>query len=405
MVHKRLTAVAMGLASVAIVAAQSAEDQFRPLARTHRWFELRATATDRSSPLLRGAVAAAFNDPAAAEQLLRNVIRSASGSDAADDAYALLSRMYIRSGQYERFTALYQAWAAAVPQSATVRDERENFEKFRGRPNQINGPRRPSVVRHDSGSYPTLPITVEGRTDDFIFDTGAWQSALTERKAKRLGLAVRDDGRTLTDVSGTRTAFRTAVAKEVVLGGITFRNVSFAVIAPGGALADAELGIIGMPIILAMGGINWSNDGSAEFGGSLPASTVREPNLAFDHSRLVLRANVLSQDVQVALDTGANTTSLNANFADAFPDFIATGKKGTDALSGIGGTRTFESIELAELVLTIGSQPVLLRPAVVTMQRISTAGGKCCIGNAGHDLLKQGQGFTIDLSRMTLRLR
>jgi predicted aspartyl protease len=405
MLHIRLTAVAMGLASVAIVVAQSAEDQFRPLARTHRWFELRATATDRSSPLLRGAVAAAFNDAAAAEQLLRNVIRSTPGSDVADDAYALLSRIYIRSGQYERFTALYQAWAAAVPQSATVRDERENFEKFRGRPNQINGPRRPSVVRHDSDGYLTLPITVEGKTDEFIFDTGAWQSALTERKAKRLGLAVRDDGRTLTDVSGTRTAFRTAVAKEVVLGGMTFRNVSFAVIAPGGAFADAELGIIGMPIILAMGGINWSNDSTAEFGGSLPGSTVREPNLVFDHSRLVLRANVLGQDVQVALDTGANATSLNANFADAFPDLIAAGKKGTDALSGIGGTRTFESIELAELILTIGSRLIVLRPAVVTMQRIGTAGGECCVGNAGQDLLKQGQGFTIDLSRMTLRLR
>jgi hypothetical protein len=62
-VHKRLTAVVVGLSCVAVVATQSAEDQFRRLARTHRWFELRATATDRSSPLLRGAVAAAFKDP------------------------------------------------------------------------------------------------------------------------------------------------------------------------------------------------------------------------------------------------------------------------------------------------------------------------------------------------------
>jgi hypothetical protein len=31
--------------------------------------------------------------------------------------------------------------------------------------------------------------------------------------------------------------------------------------------------------------------------------------------------------------------------------------------------------------------------------------GDCCIGNAGQDLLNQGQGFTLDLSTMVLQLR
>ena len=208
----------------------------------------------------------------------------------------------------------------------------------------------------------------------------------------------------LIDVSGTRTAFRTAVAKEVTLGSMTFRNVSFAVITPGGALADSELGIIGLPIILAMGGINWSNSGTAEFGGPFPASSA-EPNLVFDHGRLVLRAEVLGKVVLASLDTGANRTDLNSNFADLFPDVVARGKKGSSDLNGIGGTQTFASVELPELIFTIGSRPVPLRPAVITMQRNSGAGGECCIANAGHDLLKQGRGFVLDLARMTLQLR
>jgi len=80
-------------------------------------------------------------------------------------------------------------------------------------------------------------------------------------------MTIQDDRRTLTDVSGTQTAFRTAVAKEVAPGSMTFRNVSFAVITPGGAFADVEAGIIGLPIIVAMDGISWSNSGTAEFGG------------------------------------------------------------------------------------------------------------------------------------------
>jgi predicted aspartyl protease len=402
--HKPVIAWVVGLSCVAVIAAQPGEDAFRPLAKNHRWFELRGTANAGMSPLVRGALAAAFNDPTTAERLLRGVIRDEPRSESADDAFALLSYLYLRTGQYERFAALYQAWAAAFPESANVRDERENFEKYRGRPNQVNGPRRRSLVRHDVEGYLTLPISIDGKTDDFLFDTGAFQSAVTEREARKLGMTIQNDRRTLIDVAGTRTAFRTAVAKEVTLGSMTFRNVSFAVITPGGALADAEAGIIGLPIIVAMGGINWSSSGTAEFGGVLPASSG-ESNLVFDRSRLVLRAEVLGKGVLASLDTGANSTDLNANFADLFPDVVAAGKKGSSDITGVGGTQAFPSVELPELIFTIGSRPVPLRPAVITMQRNSGAGGECCIANAGHDLLKHGQGFVLNLSTMTLRLR
>jgi predicted aspartyl protease len=402
--HKQFVAWVAGLSCVATTAAQPGEDAFRPLAKTHRWFELRGTANARSSPLVRGALAAAFNDPTTAERLLRGVIRNEPRSENADDAHALLAFLYLRTGQYQHFATLYQAWAAAFPQSVTVREERDNFEKYRGRPNQVNGRRLQSVVRHDVDGYLTLPISIDGKTDDFIFDTGALQSAVTEREARKLGMNIQNDPRTLIDLSGTRTVFRTAVAKEVTLGLMTFRNVSFAVLTPGGALANAEIGIIGLPIIVAMGGINWSNSGTAEFGGPLPASSG-EPNLAFDRSRLVLRAEVLGRGVLATFDTGANSTDLNANFAELFPSVVAAGKKGASDLNGVGGTRTFASMELPELIFTIGSRPVPLRPAVITMQRNSVAGGECCIANAGHDLLKQGRGFVLDLSRMTLQLR
>ena len=100
-----------------------------------------------------------------------------------------------------------------------------------------------------------LPVSIDGKTDEFIFDTGAFQSAVTESEARKLGMTGHWTTRcTLIDISGTRTAFRTAVAKEVTLGSMTFRNVSFAVITSGGAFADVEAGIIGLPIIVAMGG-------------------------------------------------------------------------------------------------------------------------------------------------------
>ena len=68
-----------------------------------------------------------------------------------------------------------------------------------------------------------------------------------------------------------------------------------------------------------------SNSGTAEFGGSFSASSV-EANLVFVRSRLALRADVLGRSVLTTLDTGADSTDLNANFADLFPDVVAAGK-------------------------------------------------------------------------------
>jgi len=97
----------------------------------------------------------------------------------------------------------------------------------------------------------------------------------------------------------------------------------------------------------------------------------------------VIRAEVLGRRVLAALETGANSTDLNANFADLFPDVVASGKKGSSDITGVGGTQTFASVEQPELIFTIGSRLVPLRPAVITKQRNSGAGGECCIANAG----------------------
>jgi len=401
---RRLFAAILAIGSLAAPrASQPSTGPLEALYRAGQWFELRTLVTERDPELIRGAVAAAFNDYEGAERLLRRVIRSAPKSDAADQAYAILCRTYVSSAQYRRLVTTYREWAAAFPSSELRREQQNSFELFGGRPDQINGPTRAATARHDDDSF-SVPVSINGKTDDFLLDTGAAHSVLTDREAKKFGLTVSGDTKVGTGASGDTYRFRTAVAKEVTLGSMTFRNVSFAVITPGGAFADVEAGIIGLPIILAIGGINWSHSGTAEFGGTLPASSG-EPNLVFDRSRLVVRAEVLGKRVLASFDTGANSTELNANFADQFPDAVAGGKKGSAELNGIGGTQTFASVELPELIFTIGSRPVPVRPAVITMQRNGTAGGECCIANAGNDLLKHGQGFVLNLSAMTLQLR
>ena len=94
------------------------------------------------------------------------MIRDTPRSPAADDAFAMLARVYIRSGQYTRFASLYQEWGRRLPDSELLRGGREDYDKFRQRPNQINGPRRVSRLRLQDrpgatfDGCPMLPIVI-----------------------------------------------------------------------------------------------------------------------------------------------------------------------------------------------------------------------------------------------------
>jgi gag-polyprotein putative aspartyl protease len=131
--------------------------------------------------------------------------------------------------------------------------------------------------------------------DDFLVDTGALHSVLTDREAKKLGLTIGNDIGVLTGASGDTLNFRTAVAKFVTVGATSFRDVSFAVLEPTGPRRDAEGGVVGMPMLLGVGSIRWSKDGTAELGRSIPHVKQDQPNLVFDRGRLLLRSEFLAK--------------------------------------------------------------------------------------------------------------
>ena len=402
MIRVVFRAAAAVLVLVAAACDRTVDEELERQYRSREWFDLRTSVAEGSPELLRGAVAAAFNEPSRAERLLRSVIAAGRGSTAADDAHALLSQIYMRSGQYTRFAEHYADWETAFPNSARMQRGREDLAKLRGRPDQRNPLVRRAMLRHDDDSF-SLPVTIDGHTDDFLFDTGAWQSVLTEAKAKQLGLTLSDSSAVMMDASGTPTHFKTSIVPEVVIGEMRFHDVSFAVLT-GGPLKDVDAGIVGMPILLALGAVRWSKDGTVTVGTPGVSSDHAVPNLVFDRNRLLVRAGTRGKTVLMTFDSGARTSDLNTNFSDAFPDVVATGRRGWREITGAGGTRTFDSIELPELAFTIGSSTVALRPARVTLQRLAVIGGECCVGNAGHDLLTQTDGFTIDFGTMTLRL-
>jgi hypothetical protein len=174
------------------------------------------------------------------------------------DVEATGRRGYLRG--MRRTPSVGGPWGRAFPRSAKYRERRNSFDMFEGRPDQIDGRTRSVTVKHERDSF-TVPVTINGKTDDFLLDTGALHSVMTDREARKLGLTVGDGIRSMTGASGLSTRFRTAIAPHVTVGATSFQNVSFAVMESVGPWQDAEGGIVGLPLFIGLGAIRWSNDG------------------------------------------------------------------------------------------------------------------------------------------------
>lgn len=400
-------AIVVGISLAVSVALSGAQDQadLKALHDAHRWIELREALGRVEGPTLyRGAVANAFHDLAQAERILRSIIRSQPRSEDAYEAHRILSRLYLRTGQYRRLTSDLDERSAVFPNRTDLQEERAGRAAFRGLPDQEVSRLRPSVLRHDRKVF--IPVSINSGAAKYFFDTGAWVSCMSESEAKRLGLPIRDVAGTLGTSAGATTGFRTAVAKKLTLGNVEFKNVSFAVFRddqePWSQLPHGERGILGIPILLGVGRLRWIQDGTIEIGSQLAHRDPPTSNLFFDENHLVIAATVEGRDVLATLDTGAETTDLYAKFATAFASLLKNhGKKSSTEVRGVGHAESFDSVTLPELTFRLGGADAVLRPAHVILKDM---GAKCCMANIGLDLVTQAHAFTIDFRSMTLEL-
>src|ERR1044072_1137919 len=374
-----------------------------------QWLASRELPAPTAPALIRAAAASARNQTAVSESLLLRIVQSQPESHSAPRAYELLSRIYLRSGRYGRLIANIDQWARAFPDDPHLLSERADVEQFRGLPDQINGPHKPSRLRHGASNDFTAPLRINGKRATYLLDTGAWMSVMTVAEAKRLGLTIREGTSVLNEPSGKGVAVRTAVAREVVIGSTTFHDVSFAIlpaVEPWRLMVSGRGGIIGIPILLHLGCLRWIKGGTWELGCSVNKSGPNTANLVFYGNHLLLASKVANRQIFMTLDTGAETTDLNTNFARQFAKEIEQiGRSDKTSVSGVGGTAVIESITVPKLGFLIDATPVTLRPAHVTIQDNAALGGRCCVGNVGLDLLLRTGRVTIDFSQMKLSLR
>ena len=117
---------------------------------------------------------------------------------------------------------------------------------------------------NELGSW-NVPVDVNGRRGQWIFDTGANWSTLSAGEAERLGLETRESDAYVGGSTGKRNALRLAVASDLRIGRAHLKHVIFLVLSDDslfmGPLKYQIRGILGLPVIRALGRVGIAANG------------------------------------------------------------------------------------------------------------------------------------------------
>jgi predicted aspartyl protease len=322
-----------------------------------------------------------------------------------------MAAAFARLGRYKDAA---QAWVEALlltPANDPEREGNDNSRELMAELSEVapetadfGGDVPIKANRNRLGSW-NVPVRVNGVDGQWIFDTGANISTLTETEAKRMGLRVRDTKAYVNGSTEKRNALQLAVASDVQLGAAHIHNVVFLVLADQ-ALHIAPLhyqitGILGLPVLRALRRVEISNAGMLRI---LPRETIPQgtPNLFFDEASPIVEVDHGQHRLQMFLDTGANATVLYPSFLDALGrDEHSRLRTKREKLAGAGGviqrkTEVVPALGIEVLGQLIGLKNLSLLPEA------PPGSARYRDGVIGMDALWSG--FRLDFDAMRLEI-
>ncbi len=393
----------------------SFSSELDPLFRQKRFFELRDNLAkydgEKSPELLfyRGAVANKFNRMRESIELLQTYLQTANpNGEKLRDCYEILGDNYAKNYQYrlagEKFgwliencadqysgenkqhlEYLYNVWSAAsdvLPQTILFSDD-----------SLICGNRVKSI-------YPEIPVEVDGKDIDFLFDTGANLSCITVSNAKKLNLQIIDRNISIGTSTDIRVNAKLAVASVMKFGSIELENVIFLL------LRDEDLylkrheyqinGIVGYPVMQACRRISISSNDQFFIPAEVSQLQDAEQNLCFDDMMPLLNINYKNLPITFVFDTGANKTQFWNKFLEfQKAEIMKTAKLKMTDFGGTGGSKTIPAYIMDEfLISAFGKELRFENPRILSEP--FNQWNRNFFGNIGQDFIMQFEKMTID---------
>ncbi|TWO34056.1 hypothetical protein E1J38_004590 [Seonamhaeicola sediminis] len=256
------------------------------------------------------------------------------------------------------------------------------------------------IVKNSDVSFPmtkdkvglfNIDVSINQQTKNYIFDTGANISVIKRSLVEALGLTYIESDFYVTAFTGEKVDSDLAVADELVIGGLTFKNVVFLV------LNDEDIsfpqidyyinGIIGFPVIEAMDEVRISKNNTI-FSPKNPTD-YKQQNFALDGLTPIIAIEYKKETLSFGFDTGARTTTLYAPFYRKYQDTIEKNYRSQTLKSGsAGGVIEFEGFLVDSVALTVGNSSATLKSLQLYKNDIK-ADVSNFYGNLGQDFIKQ----------------
>jgi hypothetical protein len=306
---------------------------------------------------------------------------------------------YIHSYRYkeaaEMYSLLLTQYNKVVSDSLEIADY-QNFQQLWQtvsvvKPQRIHKPHDVEVKAYRNRfNHLMTPVKCGSRTDEFIFDSGANLSTVSDSCAVKMGLTIFESNIEVGTVTDIKIHIKLAVADSLYVGDILFENVVFLVV-PAEQMSFPSVnyeihGMIGFPIFHQMGEIHVRKDGTM----FIPQEPENRHlgNMFLQGLNPVIQLLSGNDTLLLTFDTGANRSELSKKYYETHQAEVEQkGKLKTAMRGGGGGVVEAKEYGLPDFPYQIGNSRNVLPEISVNLQDYDF--NKSFDGNLGQDVIMQ----------------
>ncbi len=260
--------------------------------------------------------------------------------------------------------------------------------------------------KRDMVSLIRIPVCINGRTDNFILDTGANLSTLSESEAKKMGVKIMDINFAVTSSSRSAVQSKLGVANKIEIGNVIFRNVVFIILPDKslkflGGLYKIK-GIIGLPVIAQLGEIQIHKNNHLSSSLNQTESDLR--NLGLYGNTPFANVNIYGSFHPYIFDTGAATGILGEKFYSTYSDSLKNIESSSGHVGGAGGVQKISILKINHLHYEFGNQKGILKHSILQIEGTADAFNGY-YGIIGEDIFTQWDVMIINFEQMFVVLK
>lgn len=316
---------------------------------------------------------------------------------------------FIMNCQYREAVDVYDAllseYQSAIDSAdiADYENTKNLFSAFANvKPQQIHKTGDCEIVsRRNQFNHLMTPVKYGDMSGEFIFDTGANLSTITDSCAHKMGLTVYESDIKVGAAQGLSIQTKLAVADSFYVGDILFENVLF-LVAPAETMSIPELnfemhGVIGFPVIRQMGEIHLHKDGKI----FIPATPQDRKlnNMFFDGLYPVVQAITGNDTLSFIFDTGATSSELSKTYYENHKSEVEqNGTLKSTKRGSAGGIIEVEEYVISDFPYSIGTKSAILPSMSVTLDTYQYH--KSFDGSIGQDIIAQFNALILNFKYM-----